>query len=153
MAGKRDFEAAAQRRAVDGGDNRFRRVFDLAQHLVKAGWLWRFAEFGDVGTGDKSAAGTGQHDRLHFRVRNGALDTFQDTAALSALTGGLSTVTMATTSRRSSLTTSLTALSLNRMFLYISHCGIQFRILTTRVILKHVPCQRGARVSRGSSRQ
>src|SRR6202048_2183548 len=39
------------------------------------------------------------------------------TAALSAFTGGLSTVTMATTSRRSSLTTSFTGLSLDILFL------------------------------------
>src|SRR3977135_1784078 len=39
------------------------------------------------------------------------------TAALSAFTGGLLTVTMAMTSRRSSLTTSFTRLSLNSLFL------------------------------------
>src|ERR1700687_2298951 len=39
------------------------------------------------------------------------------TAALSAFTGGLLTVTMAMTSRRSSLTTSFTRLSLNTLFL------------------------------------
>src|SRR5450631_613016 len=39
------------------------------------------------------------------------------TAALSAFTGGLSTVTMAMTSRRSSLTTSFTGLSLDILFL------------------------------------
>src|SRR5713101_6536193 len=39
------------------------------------------------------------------------------TAALNAFTGGLSTVTMATTSRRSSLTTSFTGLSLDILFL------------------------------------
>src|SRR5216684_205389 len=38
-------------------------------------------------------------------------------AALNAFTGGLSTVTMATTSRRSSLTTSFTGLSLDILFL------------------------------------
>src|ERR1700688_931840 len=38
------------------------------------------------------------------------------TAALSAFTGGLLTVTMATTSRRSNLTTSFTLLSLNFPF-------------------------------------
>ena len=43
------------------------------------------------------------------------------TAALSAFTGGLSTVTMAMTSRRSSLTTSFTGISLGG-------CSFEFRI-------------------------
>ena len=43
------------------------------------------------------------------------------TAALNALTGGLLTVTMAMTSRRSSLTTSFTRLSLDILFL--DHCS------------------------------
>jgi hypothetical protein len=46
------------------------------------------------------------------------------TAALSAFTGGLLTVTIATTSWRSSLTTSFTLLSLDILFSLIPHCGI-----------------------------
>jgi hypothetical protein len=37
-----------------------------------------------------------------------------------------------------------TRLFLRRLFSvyqFIPHCGIEFRILTARVILKHVPCQ------------
>ena len=43
--------------------------------------LRRLAEFGDVGAGDEGAAGAGQHDRLHFRVRDRALHAFEDAAA------------------------------------------------------------------------
>ena len=75
-------------------------------------------------------------------------------------------MTMAMTSRRSSLTTSFTRLSLDGLFLdccstcvellrpfrSISHCEIKFHILTRRVILKHVPCQRGSSAAQAMKR-
>jgi hypothetical protein len=59
----------------------FGRVLHLDQHLVQTRRLRRLAEFGDVGAGDKGAAGAGQHDRLHFRIGDGALDAIQNAAA------------------------------------------------------------------------
>ena len=81
MAGERDLEAAAERRAVNGGNDRLRRVLHRAQHLVQARRHRRLAEFGDVGAGDKGAAAAGQNDRLHFRIGDRALDAFENAAA------------------------------------------------------------------------
>ena len=81
VAGERDLETAAERGAMNGGNDRFRRVLHLGQHFMQAGRFWRLAELGDVGAGNEGAAGAGQHDRLHFRVGDGALDALQDAAA------------------------------------------------------------------------
>ena len=74
MAGQRDFKTAAKGGAMDGGDDRLRRVLDFGQHFAETRRLRRLAEFGDVGAGDKGAAGAGQNDRLHFRIGDRALD-------------------------------------------------------------------------------
>ena len=73
VAGERHFEPAAKRRAMNGGNDRLRAVLHQGQHFVEAGRLRRLAEFGDVGAGDEGAAGTGQHDRLDFRIGDRAL--------------------------------------------------------------------------------
>src|SRR6266566_4429841 len=44
---------------------------------MQTGRLRRLAELGDVGAGDKGAAGAGQHDRLHFRIGDSALDVLR----------------------------------------------------------------------------
>src|SRR5258708_8801584 len=48
---------------------------------MQTGRLWRLAEFGDVGTGNKRAAGAGQHGRVRLGIGDGALHAFQDAAA------------------------------------------------------------------------
>src|SRR6266478_4993593 len=47
---------------------------------MQTGRFWRLAEFGDVGAGDEGTAGAGQHDRLHFRIGDGALHAIEDAA-------------------------------------------------------------------------
>ncbi len=81
MTGERDFETAAKRGAVNGGNDRLRTVLHHGQHFMQARRLRRLAEFGDVGAGDEGAAGAGQHDRLHFGIGDRALHALQDTAA------------------------------------------------------------------------
>jgi len=45
VAGERDLETAAERGAMNGGNDRFRRVLHLAQHFMQARRFWRLAEF------------------------------------------------------------------------------------------------------------
>ena len=78
MADQRDLEAAAERRAVDGGDDRLRRVLDRALRLRQADAAERLAEFGDVGAGDEGAAAADQHDRLDRGIDLGLLDAVAD---------------------------------------------------------------------------
>ncbi len=80
MAGKRDLKAAAQCGAMNCSNDRLRRVFHFGQHFMQTRRLRRLAEFGDVGAGNKSAAGTGQYDCLYFRIGDRALDALQDAA-------------------------------------------------------------------------
>ena len=56
VAGEGGFQTAAQRRSVDGADNRLVEVFDIIDHLGEAGFLHRLAEFPDIGAGDEGAA-------------------------------------------------------------------------------------------------
>ena len=81
MAAERDFEAAAQRGAVNRGNGRLRAIFKFGNHLGQARRLRRLAEFGDVGARDEGAAGAGEHNGLHFRIGGGALDAFENAAA------------------------------------------------------------------------
>ena len=73
VAGHRRLQAAAERGAVDCGDNRLRRVLHRLDRLVQAGFLHRLAELGDVGAGDEGAALADQEHRGHlfigFRLR------------------------------------------------------------------------------------
>ena len=65
MAGERGFEPAAQRIAVDRGDD---RLVALVHHIVMAAAGRRrrrtLAELPDIGPGDKAAARADQHHRL-----------------------------------------------------------------------------------------
>ncbi|MHC2517033.1 hypothetical protein ACVMHW_002915 [Bradyrhizobium diazoefficiens] len=81
MTGQRDLEAAAERGAVNCGNDRLRRVLDLGQHVVEGGRLRRLAEFGDIGTGDEGAAGAGQHDALDRGIGDRGLDALQNATA------------------------------------------------------------------------
>ena len=68
VGAERDFQAAAQRRAVDRGDHRLGRAFHGVLHVVKAGAALRPAELGDVGAGDEGAAVADDHHRLGGRI-------------------------------------------------------------------------------------
>ena len=53
MRGQRDLEPPSQRRSVQCGDHRFRRVLDPVEHVRKVGRGGRLAEFRDVGAAMK----------------------------------------------------------------------------------------------------
>ena len=73
VTGQRHLEAAAKRRAVDGGDYRLERALDGVLDGEQTGALLRAAEFGDVGPGDEGPALADKDDRLGGRVRAGLL--------------------------------------------------------------------------------
>ena len=81
VACQSDFETTAERGAVNGGNDRLRRILHQRQHFDEPGRLRRLAEFSDVGAGDEGAAAAGQDDRLHFRIGDRALHGFENTAA------------------------------------------------------------------------
>src|SRR5690606_23792238 len=62
VAGQRQFVAAAQRRAVDGGDDRNGTGLDRGQHLGQFGRGQGLAEFLDVGPHYEGPAGAGDDD-------------------------------------------------------------------------------------------
>ncbi len=74
MRGQRDLEAAAERRAVQGGDHRLSGGLNPVEHVGEIGRRWRLAEFGDVGPGDEGAAGADQDRRLDRGVGLGLFD-------------------------------------------------------------------------------
>ena len=84
MRRQRNFEPAAERRAVDRGDDRLRRVFHRVERLVEAGRGGRLAEFGNVGAGDERPSVADDDDRLDGAVRFRRFD-----AAFEALADGL----------------------------------------------------------------
>ena len=81
MRGQRDLEAAAERRAVQGGDHRLLGVLYPVEHVGKKRRRVRLAEFGDVGAGDEGAAGADQDRRLDLRVGLGLFDAELETLA------------------------------------------------------------------------
>ena len=68
VAGKRGFEPAPERGAVNRGDHRLRRVVEHVDHLEEARGLERLVEFGDVRAGDERATRAGEHDAAHVPV-------------------------------------------------------------------------------------
>ena len=165
MTGERDLEAAAERRAVDRGHDRLRRVLHQGQHLDQAGRLRRLAEFGDVGAGDEGAAAAGQHDTLDLGIGDRGLHAFQNAAAdrgAQCVDGGTVDGDDADAVVTFELDHFVHATLLGCLFFVacrlalrrraacvyrlrlrpISHCETKFHILTARVILKHVRCQR-----------
>ena len=84
MRRQRHFEPAPERRAVDRGDDRLRRVFHGVERFLQAGWGGRLAEFGNVGAGDERPPVADDDDRL-----DGAVPFRRFDAALEALSDGL----------------------------------------------------------------
>ena len=68
MAAERDLKPAAQRGSVQGRDHRFGHCLKRRDHIARTRRLWRLVELGDVGAGDESAAGAGQHDGMDRAV-------------------------------------------------------------------------------------
>ena len=64
VAGLGQFEAAAERRAVDRRNDRLGASLDRRLNVEQRGPLGRLAEFGNVGAGDEGAAVADQHDGL-----------------------------------------------------------------------------------------
>ena len=81
LAAERDFQAAAECRAMNGGDNGFYRGFHGVDRLMQTGRQRRFAEFGDVGARHESAAFAGQNANLDFRVVRQFCDAIDDGGA------------------------------------------------------------------------
>ncbi len=81
MARQRHFEAAAERGAVNGGDNRLRIVFERILDFGNRRALGRLAELGNVGAGDKGAAAANQNDGFDGRVCRGLLGAVTKAAA------------------------------------------------------------------------
>src|SRR2546427_3594160 len=79
MAGERDLEAAAERSAVDGGDDRLRALLDQRQDFVEAGLFRRLAELRDVGAGDERPPGAGDDDGADRRVGGRPCDAIVET--------------------------------------------------------------------------
>ena len=68
MASERQLEATAERGAMQGRDDGLRHRLDRGDDLGEARGLRRFAEFGNVGAGEKGATSAGDHHRLGSSV-------------------------------------------------------------------------------------
>src|SRR6516162_9908141 len=71
VSDERQFEAAAERCAVDRGDDRLGRLFEDFQELPKRGLDGRLAEFGDVCSREEGSAFADEYDGADFRIGNG----------------------------------------------------------------------------------
>ena len=85
VAGLRDLEAAAERVAVNRGDERLGGVLDALEQRVRAlgarhriGRRLQQVERLDVRAGDERRAGADEHDRLGGRIGDAALDRLVD---------------------------------------------------------------------------
>ena len=85
MTGLRDLEAAAERVAVNRGDERLARVLHPPQERVCAGRSRKRIGFRlervedlDVGARDERRARANQHDRIHVAIRDRALHRLID---------------------------------------------------------------------------
>ena len=68
MAAERQFQPAAERRAVDGRDGRLGDRFQRRDDGAQLRLLHRLAEFGDVGAGDEGPSGAGDDDGRDGRI-------------------------------------------------------------------------------------
>jgi hypothetical protein len=68
MAAQRDFEPAAERGAVDRGDDRLCRALDAGDDEVEIGRLERLTEFLDIRAGDEGAPGADDDERTRRAV-------------------------------------------------------------------------------------
>ena len=78
---QRRLQAAAQRRAVQGGDDDLGAVLHGGDDVVQAGALGRLAELADVGAGDEGAAAADQHDGVDVGVLAEGFDAVLDAVA------------------------------------------------------------------------
>ena len=74
MAAERQFQPAAQRRAVDGRHHRLGRGLDAVDQLRQVGLLHLGLEFRDVGPGREEPARPRQDDGFHARVGVGLVE-------------------------------------------------------------------------------
>ena len=74
MTAQRHLAPAAQRSAVDRGDDGLVGGFDHVDHGAEARFLHRLAEFGDVRAREERASVAPDHDRLDAVVGDGFLD-------------------------------------------------------------------------------
>ncbi|MGY4430806.1 hypothetical protein ACVWWO_003283 [Bradyrhizobium sp. F1.13.1] len=81
MADQRQLQSATEGVAVHRSDDRLPRIFHRSQQLVPPRRFRRLAELGDIRSGDESATGAGQNDRLHLRIGDRGVHGFQDAAA------------------------------------------------------------------------
>ena len=81
VAAQRGLQAAAERSAVDRGDDGLRGILDRVADVVQARRLRRLAELGDVGAGDERPAVADQHDGLDGGVGDRLLHAFDDAVA------------------------------------------------------------------------
>jgi hypothetical protein len=84
VAAHRQFEPAAERRAVHRRDGRLLHVVDDGDHFHQPRRLRRLAEFRDVGACDKCTPCAGENDRL-----DACIVARRDDAVLDALPDGL----------------------------------------------------------------
>ena len=104
MRGERDFEAAAERRAVQRDHDRLRARFDPLAYIRQRRRRDRLAELADVGAAMSAAGADDQHRPDRVVGLRGVERVGARTSADSALTGGWSIVTTSTLSRRSRVT-------------------------------------------------
>src|SRR5271166_4948543 len=81
MAGERQLEPAAKRRAMQRGDHRLWHRLDRGDDLAEARRLRGLAEFGDVGAGKKGTAGASDDHRLDRRVVAGLTERLGEPGA------------------------------------------------------------------------
>src|SRR5262249_17686117 len=80
VAGEGHLEAAAERGAVNGGDDGLRRALDEVEHRVEPRLRGRLAEFRDVGARDEGPPGARDDDRLDVLVGDGLLHPIVEAA-------------------------------------------------------------------------
>ncbi len=68
MATQREFEAAAERRAVQHGHDRLREPFDRGDAVAQRRRRRRLAELGNIRAGHEGPAGTDEHRTADRRV-------------------------------------------------------------------------------------
>ena len=71
MAGKGDFQTAAERRAMDGGDHGFRARLDAIAQFGQPQTDARLVEFGDVGAREEGPSAAGNDDRADICIGDG----------------------------------------------------------------------------------
>ena len=81
MAAQGELEPAAQRGAVDRGDDGFFDVVQPIDHGHQMGLACGLIEFADIGAGGECASRADQHDRVGGIIRGGAFHAGDDALA------------------------------------------------------------------------